>query len=748
MSSIAVRSTKAVLNVITKLVKADVRLHNAHKIEDDMTIIYVVNHFTRLETLLLPFEIEKATGVNPWSLASAGLFRGKIGSFLRAVGTISTKDPDRDRHIVRSLLCGDHPWIIFPEGMMIKDKKIVDGSGMFRVRGSEPGERRPPHTGAAVLALRAEFYRHKLSCLADAPDPGPLGRVLDRFELEAYAEVEGRRTVIVPVNVTYFPIRARENLLYNLATSLAPGMSTRALEELSIESSILASNSDVDITLGDPIEVRPYLDRPGNEELMACGENDMDAFEQDPRSMFNELARELMHRYMGDIYELTTVNYDHIFSNIIRHQKAKEFNERAYRNRIFLAAHEILKLKDQRVHGVLRRKYRDIIYEDPSPQFHDFMQQCLDEGLIDLEGGVYQKNFKLKRGFSDFHAIRRREITYVIANEIEPLTDVLDIIKKYAKAPRKAISRMIREMMLEEDRRIFKEDYAEYAHHRRVPKSSEIAEPFLLVPRKIKAGLVLIHGYLAAPLEVRKMAEYFHARGYVVYGVRLKGHGTAPEDLARTQWEEWYESANRGYAVIKSYTDDIVLGGFSTGGGLALLSAARKGDKIRAVFSINAPLQLRSYAVHLIPPVHAVNKLLGWFNRSRKTWKYIENEPENENINYRRNPVSGVRQLSEAMKTMESSLGQICVPTLIVQGSRDPVVDPVSGRMIFHKVGTREKEMLIVERGRHGIINGEGAEEIFDRVDFFLNWAEKLRQRGPIEIVEDGPGAARGESAA
>ncbi len=734
MPSFAIRSTKTILNVLTKVIKSDIRLHNAEVIKPDMSIIFVVNHFTRLETILLPYVIWKNTGLDAWSLAAGELFSGRVGEFLRSVGTISTKDPDRDKIIVHSLIKGEHPWVIFPEGLMLKDKKTLGPHGNVLTYAKDLKTRRPPHTGAAVLALRAEYYRHKLACLAERPEQEGVAQVLKQLDLESAQEALGKRTVIVPVNITYFPIRARENLLYDVATRFAHNLSARALEELSVESSILWKDSDIDITLGEPIDVQSYLEGPGFEEAMACGINDLDAFEQDSGSLFNDLARTIMQRYMTDIYKLTTLNYDHIFATIIRYQRAKSFTERAYRNRIFLSARDVLELPGHRVHSLLRNYYRNILYEDPSPHFTDFMSLCLREKIITRDEDLYIRNFDVERGTSGFHSVRQKEMTYVIANEVEPLTDVIDIVKRYARIPRRQISEMIRELMIKEDQKIFEEDFEQFGHFRVNPKSPDISRPFLLTPLRIRAGIVLVHGYLSAPEEVRGMAQHFFKLGYAVYCVRLKGHGTAPEDLARTTWEEWYESVNRGYAVIKSLTDDIVLGGFSTGGCMALLAAGRKGRKIRAVFSVNAPLQLRNYAVHLVPSLNAVNSLIGRFRKKSSAWEFVENNPENEHINYRRNPVTGVRQLSEAMSAMEKQLPDIEAPTLIVQGSLDPVVDPSSGRMIFQQVGTSQKEMLLLARNRHGIINGEGAEEVFDRIEYFLGWA--FRQ-GKIERSPD-----------
>lgn len=724
-STVALSLTKWSLDLASQMIRADVRLHNHEAITDDMAIIFVVNHFTRLETLLLPYIIHKYTGKEVWGLASGELFKGRIGGYLRSTGTVSTTDPDRDRTIVHSLLTGEHPWMIFPEGAMIKDKKVVDPSGEFSIYHN--GKRRPPHTGAAVLALRAEFYRHKLGCLEARPGgDASLARALEHFELAPDTDLWKKRTVIIPVNITYFPIRARDNFILRLAKRFARELDPRALEELSVEGTVLSEDTDIDITLGEPIDVMEYLNKPEYASVMACGMNDMAALEMDPGSLFNEVARELMLRYMTAIYQLTTINYDHIFATIIRHQPDRPFTERAYRNRIFLCAHQLRKLGRHRLHGILERTHRDIVFEDPSEKFHDFMTLCLQEKLILQQDDQYTKNADLERGTANFHTIRFDELTEVIANEIEPLKEVTGLVARVARMPRPLLSRRIREIFLEEDARYFEEDYAAY-YQPGESKDPEIGRPFFLKPRRPKAGIVLAHGYMAAPAEVRALAEYFYARGYAVYGVRLRGHGTAPEDLAERAWEDWYHSFNRGYAIIKSVTDHIIAGGFSTGACLALLAAARKGAKLQAVFSICAPLQVSNYSIRLVPSIVTLNAVLRRLGQSRESWEYVVNEPENRHINYERNPLRGVNELVRLMDSTERALPEVQVPALVVQASGDPIVHPESAQQIFEKLGSPFKELVLIERDRHGIVNGAGREDVFSHLAHFLGRAPAHR---------------------
>lgn len=728
MFSFAFTSTKMALRLASILIKADVRVHNHEVIEDDMSIIFTVNHFTRLETVLLPFELNKHTGREVWSLGASELFVGRIGSYLRQVGTVSTEDPDRDKVIVRSLLKGDHPWIIFPEGQMIKDKKVVDPAGVFSV--FNRGGRRPPHRGAAHLALRAAFYRHKLECIYNSPDQEGMEEAMAMFDLDTLDAVVSKRTVIIPINITYFPIRARDNIILRMASALAKDLSERALDELSVEGTLLSSDTDIDITLGEPIDIHPYLYRPVHAELMACGD-DLQKLERDPKSLFNEASSQLMKRYMESIYRLTRVNYDHIFATIVRYQGTKLFTERRYRNRIFLCVHELVKEGKHSLHGLLRKTYRNIIFEDPSPKFHDFMELCLREKVIRRDGRLYRRVPGVTQGKEDFHNIRTMETTYVIANEVEPLEGFVDLVKQVAVMPRQELSKRVRDIFLQEDQDAFEHDYEKYRMSESHPM--DIGRPFLLVPERYNAGVVLVHGYLAAPEEVRALGEFLYERGYVVYGVRLKGHGTSPEDLAQTQWADWYESVNCGYVVIKSFTDNIILGGFSTGGCLALMGAGLKGEKIQSVFSINAPLKLRQFAARLVPSVVSFNSLVRRIRGSETGWEYLENAPENEHINYKRNPLTGVRELNRAMEAMENVLEQIVVPTLVMQGSKDPIVDPSSGLDIFSQVGTPLKELTVFERENHGIVNGPRSKEVFERVYRFLLWARDQKpQAAPV----------------
>jgi len=146
----------------------------------------------------------------------SSFFSGKMQDFMDNVGAVSTADPHKDKIFINALLTDGHPVIIFPEGQIIKDKKIIE-KGKYIIYNT--GIRRPPHSGAARIALLTEFIREKLRTYKTRNDMASVARIASRFDFSVndLEKIIRKETYIVPVNITYYPVRARENALSRLA---------------------------------------------------------------------------------------------------------------------------------------------------------------------------------------------------------------------------------------------------------------------------------------------------------------------------------------------------------------------------------------------------------------------------------------------------------------------------------------------------------------------------------------------------
>jgi esterase/lipase len=324
----------------------------------------------------------------------------------------------------------------------------------------------------------------------------------------------------------------------------------------------------------------------------------------------------------------------------------------------------------------------------------------------------------------EFHQIRIDNPIAVAANEIEPLVELQDKLKTIAEQPALRINYMIRRHLLNKTIMDFEKDYLRHA----VPgesKGKEVGTPFLLkTPAAIrkkrpKTGILLVHGYMAAPLEVRALASHLAACGYRVYAPRLAGHGTSPENLAACNYQQWVDSVAEGYAIISSLCENVAVGGFSFGAGLSLDLCTRV-DDIKGVFAISAPLKLQDFSARFIPAVNAWNNLMKRINLAAAGKHFIDNNPENPHINYLRNPLSGVLEMGRLMTALTPKLEKISIPALIIQSFADPVVNYEGAMKIFKRISSEDKQYLLVNTPRHGIINGDGSHRVFAAIEGFL----------------------------
>jgi esterase/lipase/1-acyl-sn-glycerol-3-phosphate acyltransferase len=713
MNRFAYRTTGFAIKAISNLSKANISLHGQENIPDG-SIIFVINHFTRLETMLMPYQIFTLTKVPIWSLADYGLFTGALGGYLEKVGAVSTKDPDRDRLIVKSLLTGEANWIIFPEGRMVKNKKIIE-KGQFMI--SWAGGKHPPHTGAATLAIRTEFYRQRLRRLSkEKPDEAEY--LMDLFQIESLEPILNRYTYIVPVNLTYYPIRARENVLSKLASRLVDDLPDRALEELMTEGSMLISGVDIDIRFGDPILIGDCLECTIIEtDIRAKRRINFD----DPvasKSAMRKEALKLMQLYMADIYNMTTVNLDHLFASMLRSMRGKQIDHYDLRRRVFLAATRIQQHPGLHLHSSLKEEPTHLLTDDRFAKADDFIAIALEKGNLKDTGDRLIKDHSTFTSGYDFHRARLDNPIDVIANAVEPLTELQRTVRNLALQPGFWIRRKVAKYFQEQAITEYERDYHEY-FVKGESKSMEVGMPFIIKGKSKRVGILLSHGYMAAPLEVKALADYLGGMGFWVYVPRLKGHGTSPDDLAKRSCGDWVESIDRGYALISSICQKVVVGGFSTGAGLALNLAARV-KEVAGVFAVAAPMTLKDFSSKFAPAVDMWNRIMDKAHQDGPKKVFVENKPENPHINYFRNPISGVRELVRLMDDLEPKLPDLKTPTLIIQSRRDPVVDPKGSRKIFELLGTQQKEYLLVNYDRHGILLGEGSQRVHKIIAEFV----------------------------
>ena len=106
-----------------------------------------------------------------------------MADLMDKVGAFSTADKNRDAIMIGALLTDSHPVIIFPEGQMIKDKKIIE-KGKYMVYNT--GIRGPPTPARPASPSSPSSYARKSVRFHEKGTPKKSPRYAARVRLRTW----------------------------------------------------------------------------------------------------------------------------------------------------------------------------------------------------------------------------------------------------------------------------------------------------------------------------------------------------------------------------------------------------------------------------------------------------------------------------------------------------------------------------------------------------------------------------------
>lgn len=716
MNRSAYLTTGLAIKALSSLSKADIEVHGKENLPQGPTI-FVMNHFTRVETFLLPYQIYNLTGKPAWSLAAASLFKGGLQKFFDLVGVVSTSDPKRDELIVKSLLTGEANWIIFPEGAMVKTKKIIDG-GKYMI--AHPDGMRAPRTGAAALGLRAELYRSFLH--ESAGKTSLLENSLKNLGLESLEQIVDQEITITPVNLTYYPIRAAENIALDVASRLVKDIPERMVEEIMTEGTMLLSGVDLDIRFGKPIKIKQYLSPEWTElELENSGIAGY-SVSGELKNRMRQVAFKLMQRYMGEIYSMTTVNQEHLFASIMRLYPFAKIEEQDFKRRAFYVSSLVgggkKGLEHLFLHKSLKEDQAHLLTDDRYKKYENFVRLAEEKEVVEKYQHYLIRDREKLSAPLGFHKGRIDNPIEVMANEVEPLGKLQSLLKMISWQPCWLLKLTLTRYLIHREKSIYQRECEAFDKNATAgPNCSGM--PFLLRAIRRKVGIVLIHSYLAVPEEVKALASYLRKQGVWVYAPRLPGHGTTAEDLAEKKYRAWIEAVEVGYVLMRALCDKVIVGGVSVGGNLAFDLASRVRE-VDGVFAVCPPYSLKNYSTNFMPATDVWHRMVNRLKAGGRKTEYLEFSHGNSHVNYTINPVAGIKEVGELLDSIEYRYSQVEQPALVIQADRNPVVTPDGSKKLFDFLGSRNKEFCLLSYDRHVLVNGEGKQRVFNEIHKFI----------------------------
>jgi pimeloyl-ACP methyl ester carboxylesterase len=114
----------------------------------------------------------------------------------------------------------------------------------------------------------------------------------------------------------------------------------------------------------------------------------------------------------------------------------------------------------------------------------------------------------------------------------------------------------------------------------------------LLHPQRTAYSALLVHGLNDSAFYMGDLAEVLYGAGFNVVTVLLPGHGTDTRDMRDVKAEQWRAEVQAGLAMAHMVGEQVVLGGMSLGGTLAV-DAVLRGEKVAGLILFVPALELR-----------------------------------------------------------------------------------------------------------------------------------------------------------
>ncbi|MDX9960236.1 MAG: alpha/beta fold hydrolase [Aliarcobacter sp.] len=691
-----------VLSLLEKILNANIEVKGIENIPKNNPIMFVANHFTRIEAMLVPYTLYNLTNKKVGVIADDSLFKSYFGNFLKNLGAMKKSEINRNEHIIGDLITSCKNWMIFPEGIMVKAKDITKIDNIFCVKIDETCQR--VYTGAAVFALSSEFFREKY-----------FERKLENYDefSEKYfindcSEITPNETMIVPINISYSKLRNGRNFLVDMAEKLLENIGDNFKEEIEIEGNLIL-NSKIIIRILEPISTKKLLEPLYSKGLLQ-------------EEILNSLRYDVTHDFMNKIYESLTISFDHIFT-LILFLFPKEEIELEYFKRLIYIVFSKIKEKNLPYDESINKDLIYLISYEKFEAFDDILKVAIKDNILqihEIHCDRYLINKEVLANSFTHHTIRLKNILRVILNEILAQDDIVNMVKDLLLKKEFENNIELAEILKFEEKEEFENSYEKFKDNKDI-KAKDIGTTNYFENINSNSCVIVVHGFSSAPKEMQNLALFLNENNFNVITPRLSGHGTVPEDLKTKTWQDWYKSVSRSITIASLQYKKVYIIGFSTGGLLALLSTKKQYKEFVSLVCINAALHLNDLRIKtLLPAISFWNDIVKVFNENKYAKEYIDNFPENPQINYNKHYVSSIEQLSLLMDKIKKNLHKIKKPILIIQGKDDPVVNPSSAHEIYEKIESRFKKLKMINSSKHVIVN-ENTDGLYDYILSFIN---------------------------
>lgn len=213
--------------------------------------------------------------------------------------------------------------------------------------------------------------------------------------------------------------------------------------------------------------------------------------------------------------------------------------------------------------------------------------------------------------------------------------------------------------------------------------------PFELKPtieQKTSKSILLVHGLGDSPGYFRDVAQVLSSQGFLVRTILLTGHGSKPADLLNVEIDEWVKLVKHHIELLKQTSDEVWLGGFSTGTNLITSYALENEEEIKGMLLFSPGF------------ASAQENLLAWSGIASffKTWVF-QHETSDNILKYDSLSMNAAKLYYHSVKKVQAKLAnkKFKKPVLVTISENDSVINAEEIVAIFSKYFTHPSSQLI-----------------------------------------------------
>jgi carboxylesterase len=209
------------------------------------------------------------------------------------------------------------------------------------------------------------------------------------------------------------------------------------------------------------------------------------------------------------------------------------------------------------------------------------------------------------------------------------------------------------------------------------------------------------------------MGEYLAARGFTVSAPLLAGHGTTPQDLRLTTWQDWHRSVQTAYTELLQRCTLVFVAGFSLGALLAVHLAMER--EVSGLVLLSPGFWVRDWRIRLMP---LLRHLIQYVPKdlSQDNSDLADPEAHKRFWSYEVHSTEAAYQYLVLQRLTRPELPRVRQPTLVVYAVRDQSIAPYGGPRTYERMGAQDKELLALHKSGHGLVVDSECELVFQRV--------------------------------